>query len=413
MADSQWPGAKPTTRPAVLVGVFACIISSVVAFKALRTPPIDLEVFRAGGQAVLDWIPLYERPLWSGMDFTYPPLAALLFVPLAILPTIAAQALVTAANLAALVFAVWLARRALDRLDSAPGRALIGLTPLAAGLLFWVEAVRTTVYLGQVNLALLVLVLADLLRDDARRSKGIGVGIAAGIKLTPLIFVLYLLTTRRFRAAAVATGTFLGTVGLGFVLLPRDAAKYWLTGTFADSGRVFAATISPANQSLRGLLFRIIGASGVAELFWMMAAIGITACVLGVAAWASRRNEELLALTLCGLCAAAVSPHSWGHHWVWLVPLAVFLVHLALTRSRWPRDGLWLLPVLLLPLTLPWIVALANPPTGTPRLTTGPLAFLLDNVYVLIFAVTLVASVRHLRHAYSTWRIPIRERAAS
>jgi alpha-1,2-mannosyltransferase len=376
-----------TARPVMLAGLAAGAGATAVALRALRSPAVDLGVFRAGGAAALGGAPVYDGPVSAGLDFTYPPLAALLFVPLAILPFPVAQALVTCINLAALGIAVWLSLTALH------GRTLAGLLPLAMGLLFWMEPVRTSVYLGQVNLILLVLVLWDLQRGDRLRSKGIGVGVAAGIKLTPLIFVPYLLVTRRFRAASVATATFFGTVLLGFLLLPGDAARYWLTGMFADASRVYPTVASPHNQSLHGMLARL----GIPDAAWLPLAMLTAAATIGVAAWASRRNEELLALTLCGLCAAVVTPHSWGHHWVWLAPLAVFLAHLATTRLRWPRHAPWLFPALLLPLTVPWVVDLANPPTGQPVLATGAAAFLLVNIYVVLFLGTVVASVCHLR----------------
>jgi alpha-1,2-mannosyltransferase len=371
-------------RGMVLLGVAASAVAAGVALRALRSPAVDLGVFRAGGAAVLGGLPVYAGPVSAGLDFTYPPLAALLFVPLAVLPFPVTQFLVTCINLAALGLVAWLSRT--------PGRARAGLVPLAVGLLFWMEPVRTSVYLGQINLILLALVLCDLRRGDQRRSKGIGVGIAAGIKLTPLIFLPYLLVTRRFRAAGVTVATFSGTVLLGFLVLPRDAARYWLTGMFADASRVYPTVASPHNQSLHGMLARL----GVPDPVWLPLAVLTAAATISIAAWASHRNEELLALTLCGLCAAVVTPHSWGHHWVWLAPLAVFVAHLV-TRVRWPHYAPWLVPAVLVPLTVPWVVNLANPPTGQPVLTTGPAAFLLVNVYVVLFLGTVVASVCHLR----------------
>ncbi|OLF14669.1 glycosyltransferase family protein [Actinophytocola xanthii] len=128
-----------------------------------------------------------------------------------------------------------------------------------------------------------------------------------------------------------------------------------------------------------------------------MLAASVTACTIVVATRASRRGEELLALTLCGLCAAAVSPWAWGHHWVWLLPLGAFLVTLALGSTARPRCPVWILPAALVPLTVPPVLALAVPPPNhQPALDTGPVAFVLGNVYVVVFAATLLASVVHL-----------------
>ncbi|HEX7661098.1 MAG TPA: glycosyltransferase 87 family protein [Pseudonocardiaceae bacterium] len=374
--------------PQVVAGVAISAGSTAVAVKALWTPPLDLRVYRAGGQALLAGTPLYAGPVFGGLDFTYPPLAALVFVPLALLPMPVTHLLVTAGNLAALWFVV---SRSLRMLGVPPGPRAVSLTLLIAGCLFWVDAVRTTFYLGQVNLALLALLLWDLSRPRERRGLGIGVGIAAGIKLTPLIFVPYLLVTRRFRAAGVAMATFLCTVLLGFVAVPADATTYWLTGTFAHVSRVFPDLDSAHNQSVRGLISRTLGDGAFAASLWLVVVLVLVAGTITLAARASRQGNELLAITLCGMCGVAVPPFSWNHHWVWLVPLAVLLVHRLLLVPA-PDRVRWLPAAALFPLTLPWLANLANPPVTGPAPLTGPLAALLDNVYLLIYLATLAAA---------------------
>jgi alpha-1,2-mannosyltransferase len=391
---------RVVARPAVVFAftVAACAFGLVMAFMALRSAAIDLEVYRAGGRAVLGGTPLYQEPLWAGLRFTYPPWAAILFTPFAPLPSALAQTIAVIGNCALLVFTALWSWRAVG---IAPGRRLIVLSSVTASLLFCNEAVHATVYVGQVNLVLLALILGDLLRDDDHKSKGIGLGIAAGIKLTPLIFLLYLVVTRRYRAACVATATFLATVAAGFLILPHDSVRYWLAGTFADTSRIYTDVASRHNQSLRGMLLRLGISADSAQAGWLVLALGTAAGTIVVAAWASRRGEQLLAVTLCGLCSAALSPWSWGHHWVWLVPLAVFLVRLVTQHVRWTEHSTWFLPGLLLPLTFPWVLALADPPdssASSATLTSGPAAFVLGNLYVLIFFAALVASVAHLRH---------------
>jgi alpha-1,2-mannosyltransferase len=388
---------RVVARPAVVLAftIASCAFGLLMALMALRSAAIDLEVYRAAGRAVLGGTPLYEQPLWAGLRFTYPPWAAILFTPLASLPL--AQAVTVICNCALLVLiTAW----SWQAVGVAPGRRLVVMSSVTASLLFFSEAVHATVYVGQVNLVLLALILGDLLRDDEHRSKGIGLGIAAGIKLTPLIFVLYLMATRRFRAAGVTTAAFLATVAVGFLILPRDSVRYWLAGTFADASRIYPNVVSTHNQSLRGILLRLgVTADSVGPI-WLVLALGTAASTIVVAAWASRRGEQLLAVTLCGLCSAALSPWSWGHHWVWLAPLAVFLARLATQHVGLASHPIWFLPGLLLLLTFPWELAFADPPdssTSGTALTTGPAAFVLGNPYVLIFFATLVASVVHLR----------------
>jgi alpha-1,2-mannosyltransferase len=369
----------------LLPGFAACALAIAVTVHALRALPIDLDVYRAGARVLLHGTPLYRQSVTAGLDFTYPPLAAIVFVPLALLPPTGTQILVDAANLALLWF---VCHRSLLAIGLRPGRGLLAATSLAAGLSFWLDPVRTTVYLGQVNLALLALVLWDLLRPNGRPGRGVGVGIAAGIKLTPLVFLPFLLVTRQFRAAIIATVTFVATVLVGFAIVPGDAADYWLGGRFAQSGRVFANLASPHNQSLSGLVRRAVTP---ATPLWLALVLCFLAATLVAAAIAWRRNEKLLAITLCGLAGCAVSPYSWNHHWVWLVPLGVFI------GGRLVRgDRRWLLPAIAFPLALPWLANLADPPTGAPRIAHGPVAFLLDNDNIVIYVLALGATAWYL-----------------
>src|SRR5206468_2387725 len=136
----------------------------------------------------------------------------------------------TAATLALLGYVVHRGLRSLG----APAPAL--LTMAAVAVATWLDPVRTTLYLGQINVVLLALIVGDLLGTPGRREsrwRGVGLGIAAAIKLTPLLFVVYLLLVGRVRAAATAVGTFLAAVAIGFLVAPADSVAYWLRGTFA------------------------------------------------------------------------------------------------------------------------------------------------------------------------------------
>ena len=150
--------------------------------------------------------------------------------------------------------------------------------------MLWTEPFLRTVYLGQVNVALMALIMWDLTQPDTRASrwwKGAGVGIAAGIKLVPLIFIPYLLLTRRFRQAAVAAAAFAVTVAAGFIVLPADSAQWWLHGLFAQGGRTGFVGWE-GNQSLLGLVTRLTGSAAAARPLWLLAA-AVTAA-LGLAA---------------------------------------------------------------------------------------------------------------------------------
>ena len=131
-----------------------------------------------------------------------------------------------------------------------PGQGGGGVCDRRGGL--WLEPVATS-FFGQINSVLVALVVGDLALPDRFRGKGIGIGLAAAIKLTPLIFIPYLLLTRRVRAAVVSALTFGATIGLGFALLPHASAVYWGGKVTRPGSRAFHLD----NQSLNGVILRL------------------------------------------------------------------------------------------------------------------------------------------------------------
>ena len=329
-----------------MVGVTGAVAAVVLLTLVVRAPHatmplMDLTAYRIGGWRVLSGVPLYGLPLIGAtrgvFEFVYPPFAALLFAPLAVAQgtTLVVVGLAVGVGLTGAVVALSLRGLGTPRPGAAgPGAAGAGRTVClaagATGLLLWCEPVYQTVTFGQVNLLVAALVLVDVVRRPAARTSGVFIGIAAGIKLTPLFFVAYLVVTRRFRAAAVACGAFLATVAVGAVLLPGDSRTFW-SGAFADPARI-GVPEHPGNQSLRGLIARGVGVGAAEQGVWLVGAAALAVLGLLVARRLSRRGAELGAVTVCGLTATAVSPCSWVHHWVWFAPLLILLADRAVRR---------------------------------------------------------------------------------
>ena len=187
-------------------------------------------------------------------------------------------------------------------------------------------------YLGQVNLLLMALVIGDVAQPDGRRLKGVAVGIAAGIKLIPLVFIPYLLLTRRFRAAALAAGTFAATVVLGFLVVPGDSTDWWLHGLFFNGSRTGFVGWG-GNQSLRAILTRFAGSIHGATAAWMAAALLAAVIGLASAVLLDRAGHTMLAILATALVGLLDSPISWDHHWVWVVPGMMAAAHYA-SRAR-------------------------------------------------------------------------------
>jgi alpha-1,2-mannosyltransferase len=334
-----------------LAVVLAVYVADLVTHLPVMAAMRDLVVYREGGLIVRHVPPAYNghlaSPLYdwsgrSGVQFTYPPFAAVIFAVASVLPWTVLRWAMTLASLAALGLSLWLTFGALGYRDRTAVRlaATLGVSALALAT----EPVQQTLALGQVNLLLMLLIVADLLTggagDGTRWWHGIGIGIAAGIKLTPLIFIPYLVLVRRYRQAATATVTFAVTVLLGYAVLPRDSGRYWVHGLVFNANRiVFLGT--RGNQSLRGVLTRLAGSVTAGTAPWF--AVAALVLVIGVVAAAAlyRAGHPVPGMLACALTGLLVSPLSWDHHWVWVAPGLALLVHLGAQARGAARAWWW------------------------------------------------------------------------
>jgi Glycosyltransferase family 87 len=321
---------------------FAVVLALYTAYALIRPylstmDPVDLQVYVDGGLIVRHVHPFYDphaaAPLydWGGysslaLKFTYPPFAAVSFALISFVPFWFAKGLAMGVNVIALVAALWFTFGGLGYRDT---RVRAGATLLTSAAVFWTEPVLRTMYLGQVNLVLMALIIWDLCQPSGRWWKGVATGVAAGIKLTPLIFIPYLLLTRRFREAIAACAGFLATVLVGFAFLPSDSAKWWLHGLIINDGTRTGFTGWAGNQSLRGIITRLSGSIAAGNHAWIAADVIVIVLGLAGATMLSRAGYPMPALLLTALIGLLVSPISWDHHWVWIAPGFAVAAHYA------------------------------------------------------------------------------------
>jgi alpha-1,2-mannosyltransferase len=339
------PRVELLRRPDTLGGRLALIAANLACVALFLWFPhahgmvlgpyrIDLDVYRTGSRAWLDGRFLYGRlpRTMSGvkLPFTYPPLAAVLLSPLALVPMAVASVALTLFSIGLLALVLRLSLRSLNR---AAGQspawanwAVWWLLPLALVL----EPVRNNLAYGQINILLMALVAVDCLTPAAgtRWPRGCLIGIAAAVKLTPAAFVLYFVVRRDWRSAGTAAASFLVATGVGFLVAWHDSVQYW-TKTLFDVSRIGGLSYA-ANQSILAVLDRLGMSHPTATLAWAVATV-IVIC----AAWrgmsrALAANRYCLALSLNGLAALLVSPVSWSHQWVWCVPALLALADTAL-----------------------------------------------------------------------------------
>jgi len=340
---------------ALLAVALAAWVADLATHLSYMAAMRDLVVYRDGGLIVRHVSPAYDAhrasPLYDwvgqhGVQFTYPPFAAVLFSVASVLSWTAMRWAMTLASLAALGLSLWLVFGTLGYRESKAIR--LGATLGVSALALATEPVQQTLSLGQVNLLLMLLIVADLLTGGAltpggrtRWWHGIGIGIAAGVKLTPLIFIPYLLLIRRYRQAATASGVFAATAALGYAILPGDSGTYWAHGLFLKANRiVFLGT--RGNQSLRGILTRLAGSVSAGQVPWLAAAVVVAVAGLAAAALLYRARQPVPAMLACALTGLLISPLSWYHHWVWVAPGLALLAHLgAVARRRAARAAWW------------------------------------------------------------------------
>ncbi len=280
---------------------------------------MDLRVYVEAGHALThggDIINL--RFTQFNLAFIYPMFSALIAVPLSYVPYKLMQVLWTLGS-------VLLIRTVLRRFG-VPAGILVGIIGVIIVLVC--QPVRATLGYGQVNVIVMSLVLLDLLPGKRIGSRGALTGLAAGIKLTPGLFILYLAALRRWRDAAWALGVFLATAVIGLIALPTETVAFWRTLISGDTRT--GAAYYLGNQSVLGGMVRLFGDSdSVHAVATVIGGLTALAAVWAAARW-SRRGEELFALGLVGLGTVMASPLSWTHHFVWVVPLGFALFRYAL-----------------------------------------------------------------------------------
>jgi alpha-1,2-mannosyltransferase len=315
---------------------------------------IDIEVYRMGGQAWLHGQPLYAGDAvfhtLAGLDlpFTYPPLAAIVFSPFASMSLPVASVTITVITLILVSLSTWIV---LTRLAVWPVSAVtrepawLRRAWLTAGIValavMYLEPIDANFDFGQINVVLMTLVIADCLPRRTPWPRGMLLGIAIALKLTPAVFLLYFVLRRDGRAALTSVASFVAASLLGCALAWRDSAEYWTT-TLLHTDRIGSAALN-TNQNIAGALARLGLDKSTHFVLWTLACFA----ALGLTIWAVRRvlastpagggksgEEPTLSLMCVALFGLVVSPVSWSHHWVWALPTVITGAVIAFRRRN-------------------------------------------------------------------------------
>ncbi|MEU8250199.1 glycosyltransferase 87 family protein [Nonomuraea sp. NPDC048916] len=348
-------GDEPSIRRQWWAWAVAVLVIAVAVTPLVRhwlTNPddqrlVDLDVYRTGGQMILEGRAVYEffTPAPQLLPFTYPPIAALLAALLAMLSWEAAQWVWTAGIYVALGVAVaYSFRKVLGR--HAPWVFAFLMVACA-----YLMPIRDQVRFGQVDILLVALCLADCVARRPWWPRGFLIGLATAVKLTPGVFLIYLLVTRQWRTFFMAAFTAALLTLVPFAVIPQDAADFWFSALL-DPERL-GANAATTNQSIRGMLIRLYLPDALTSVLWL--------ALVALVGWygfrgAARAKDPVAAVGLVGLMAVLLSPVAWIHHLAWVVVVLGAIVGDGRDPVRLRvAAGVWLYYVLPIPW---WGVAL-------------------------------------------------------
>ncbi|MEV0336174.1 glycosyltransferase family 87 protein [Nocardia sp. NPDC050717] len=332
-SDTTHPPQQHSARPIHRAWWLVPVLLTVVSIVCVRIPVwpfeqysggfIDLQVYRLGIDAMRDGADMYgQLPKTSagiGLPFIYPPFAAVALAPFALLSWGAAKILYVVVSIAALGWTLYLVARRYHR-DNRQAAALVAACALPLAMLL--EPVRSTIDFGQVNLLLMVLVATDCLLLKTRYPRGVLIGLAAAIKLTPAAFVLFFLVRKDYKAAATAAATGAVATIASFALLPTESTRYWFGGLGNVSG--LSGSAFHTNQSIQAVLARLHVTGLPFDALWLF--FGALLLALVVAAMRKAADAPAIALALNAVFTLLLSPISWSHHWIWIAPALLAIV---------------------------------------------------------------------------------------
>ncbi|GIF02829.1 glycosyltransferase 87 family protein [Actinoplanes siamensis] len=300
-----------------LLWVIAAGVAVFEVFAALRRPTYDrladLHVYIGSVQSLLHGHSLYDYTAANGDPFTYPPFAGILLLPTALLPEPAVRVIWSAAVITAILLLAQVVVRAVRQQNPAVELPL----PAVLVLMLLSSPGSSDIRFGQISVFLVLIVLVDCMGMLPTRLAGTGVGIAAAVKLTPLVFLPYLWISGRRRAAYMCLAAFTIATLLALVILPSDSRRFWLI-ELENTRRIGDLSLG-GNQSINGTLLRL-GLDGQARtIMWLSLGVAVAIAGLVGARYAATNGRLLSAACTVGAVSIAVSPVSWTHHQFWTV----------------------------------------------------------------------------------------------
>lgn len=340
-------------KPIILSGVCFALVVMFIASLISNLPLLPFDDFPSyyyAGKLALAGHDIY-KPIPRVHPYIYPPFFSLLVGPLTLLNIKSAALIWLALNIVLYLASAWLLYRILFKdYDDA---ILIWTAVIAAGLI----PAQLDLLHGQVNTFILFLLTAALWSYVNRRDLlcGILIGLAAAIKITPALLVLFFLVKKEYRVVLGALAALLITL---FIPIPF----FGIIQTVFLLDKWFDLVISPfildaqvrikfTNQSLTATVYRLLTHANVKETGgpyyvnflslpretakWFIRGLSAVILLVGyfVVKKPSGRDSSCFfaQYSIVLLSMLILSGISWHHHYVLM--LLPFMVSLKLARE--------------------------------------------------------------------------------
>ncbi|GAB3537839.1 glycosyltransferase 87 family protein [Arthrobacter tecti] len=349
--------ARGLRRLSIIGSLAAVVLGLIAVIMIAKIHGLDFHVYRQGAVTLLEaggtqlYDPVAVDTASKGLPFTYPPFAALLFTPLALIPGSAGLTLMTLISCACLVAISFIVVNYLGKsgsmgsLAGTSGKLLaVALATLLIGITGpWREGLG----FGQINSIIMLLIVVDLVRPPSRIPRGALIGLAAGIKLTPLAFGLIFLARGDWRSILTMGATFAGTIAIGWLVLPVGSGAFWLDALL-NPERV-GDTDDMYNVSINSLLAHLHTPEDLHRVIWLLLCAALIAVGFIAIRKADSYGDVIAAISANAIVMLAISPISWFHHWVWIALIIPALYVTARRRTGWARAVGLGLAVIMLP----------------------------------------------------------------
>ncbi len=336
-AKPAWQSWLPYPLAALTWSIAVALAVLITNAAFIHSPHMsDLAVYRTAGRQVLEGKQVYGRVPRrelaslgrSYLVFTYPPFAAILAAPLALISWHAARLAWVPVVYLPLAVTAWFAFRPFLARTGRYAPAVLGAV---TGVCMFLWPMLQEIRFGQIDIALAAMCVADLAVARPRWPRGLLIGLATAIKLMPGLLIVYLLLTGRRKAAGVSAMIAGICTLLAWALLPGSSAYYWTSALF-DTARLGRPT-QTSDQSIRAMLLRAFAPYPAPTALWLGLVVVVIVAGFAAALAAARRGNDMAGAAIVGLLAVLVSPVSWIHHIVWIV-VAIGVI-LGEGRSTW------------------------------------------------------------------------------